>query len=34
MSLDDIDLELPEPLKGIDPEDQAGELEDAPAAPK
>jgi hypothetical protein len=34
MSLDDIDLELSEPLKEIDPYEQAGELEDAPAAPK
>jgi hypothetical protein len=33
MSLDDIDLELPEALAEIDPEEQAGELEDAPARP-
>jgi hypothetical protein len=33
MSLDDIDLELPEALTEIDPEEQAGELEDAPARP-
>ena len=33
MRLDDIDLELPEALTEIDPEEQAGELEDAPARP-
>ena len=33
ISLDDIDLELPEALAEIDPEEQAGELEDAPARP-
>lgn len=34
MSLDDIDLELPEPLMEIDPDEQASALEEAPAAPK
>jgi hypothetical protein len=33
MSLDDIELALPEPLEEIDPEEQAGELEDAAARP-
>jgi hypothetical protein len=33
MSLDDIDLALPEPLEEIDPEEHAGELEDASARP-
>lgn len=33
MSLDDVDLELPEPLGEIDPDEHAGELEDAPATP-
>jgi cell division septum initiation protein DivIVA len=30
MSLDDVDLELPEPLTEIDPDEQAGEIEAAP----
>lgn len=29
MSLDDVDLELPEPLHDVDPEEQAGALEEA-----
>jgi hypothetical protein len=33
MSLDDIELDLPEPLEEIDPEDHAGEIEDAPGSP-
>jgi hypothetical protein len=33
MSLDDIELDLPEPLEEIDPEEHAGELEDAAARP-
>jgi hypothetical protein len=33
MILDDIELELPEPLEEIDPEEHAGELEDADARP-
>jgi hypothetical protein len=33
MSLDDIDLELPEALAEVDPEEPAGELEDTPARP-
>ena len=33
MSLDDIELALPEPLEEIDPEEHAGELEDASARP-
>jgi hypothetical protein len=33
MSLDDIDLDLPEPLEEIDPEDHARELEDATVGP-
>ena len=33
MRLDEIDLELPEPLEEIDPEEHAGELGDAPARP-
>jgi hypothetical protein len=33
MSLDDIELALPEPLEEIDPEEHAGELEDAAARP-
>jgi hypothetical protein len=30
MSFDDVDLELPEPLTEIDPDEQAGEIEAAP----
>jgi hypothetical protein len=30
MSLDDVDLLLPEPLEEIDPDEQAGEIEAAP----
>ena len=33
MSLDDIELALPEPLEEIDPEEHADELEDASARP-
>jgi hypothetical protein len=33
MSLDDVDLDLPEPLEEIDPEEHAGQLEDAAARP-
>lgn len=33
ISLDDIDLELPEGLPEIDPDEQADELEDAPSRP-
>jgi len=33
VSLDDIDLEVPEPLTEIDPEEHALEIEDAPLAP-
>ena len=33
ISLDDIELALPEPLEEIDPEEHAGELEDASARP-
>jgi hypothetical protein len=33
MSLDDVDLELPEPLSEIDPDEQAGEIEAAPTNP-
>ena len=33
MSLDDVDLELPEPLTEIDPDEQAGEIEAAPPNP-
>src|SRR4051794_30718304 len=33
MSLDDIDLGLPEPLEEIDPDEHAGEIEDAPGSP-
>jgi hypothetical protein len=33
MSLDDIDLEVPEPLTEIDPDAQALEIEDAPPGP-
>jgi hypothetical protein len=33
VSLDDIDLEVPEPLTEIDPEEHAREIEDAPSAP-
>jgi hypothetical protein len=33
ISLDNVDVYLPEPLEEIDPEEHAGELEDAPAGP-
>ena len=33
VSLDDINLDLPEPLTEIDPDEQAGEIEDAPQNP-
>ena len=33
MSLDDIELDLPEPLEEVDPEDHAGVIEDAPSSP-
>jgi hypothetical protein len=33
MSLDDIELDLPEPQEQIDPEEHAGELEDAATRP-
>lgn len=33
VSLDDVDLELPEPLTAIDPDEQAGEIETAPPNP-
>jgi len=33
VSLDDVDLELPEPLTEIDPDEQAGEIETAPPNP-
>jgi hypothetical protein len=33
MSLDDVDLELPEPLIEIDPDEQAGQIEGAPRNP-
>jgi methyl-accepting chemotaxis protein len=33
VSLDDIDLEVPEPLTEIDPEEHAYEIEGAPAGP-
>jgi hypothetical protein len=33
MSLDDIDLELPEPLEEIDPDEHAGALESGPGRP-
>jgi hypothetical protein len=33
MSLDDVDLELPEPLIEIDPDEQAGVIESAARAP-
>jgi hypothetical protein len=32
ISLDDVDLELPQPLQEIDPEDHAGKIEDAPGS--
>jgi hypothetical protein len=34
MSLHEVDLDLPEVLPDIDPDEHAGELEDAPASPK
>ena len=33
LSLDDIDLEVPEPLTEVDPEEHAFEIEGAPAGP-
>ena len=33
VSLDDVDLELPEPLTEIDPDDHAGQMEGAPTDP-
>jgi hypothetical protein len=33
MSLDEVDLDLPAVLEEIDPEEPAGELEDAPGSP-
>jgi hypothetical protein len=33
MSLDDVDLEPPEPLQNVDPEEQAGVLGDASPSP-
>ena len=33
MSLDEVDLELPEPLEELDPDAHADEIEDAPARP-
>jgi hypothetical protein len=33
MSLDELDLALPEPLEALDPDLHAGEIEDAPATP-
>jgi hypothetical protein len=33
VSLDDVDLDLPQPLEEIDPEDHASEIEDAPGSP-
>ena len=33
LSLDDIDLEVPEPLTEVDPEEHALEIEDAPSGP-
>jgi hypothetical protein len=33
IDLDDVDLELPEPLEELDPEEHAGEIEDAPRSP-
>ena len=33
LSLDDVDLELPEPLTEIDPDEHAGEIEAAPPPP-
>jgi hypothetical protein len=34
MTLEEVDLDLPEPLEQLDPETHAGEIEDAPAAPE
>ena len=34
MTLDDLDLDLPEPLEELDPDLHAGEIEDAPATPE
>jgi hypothetical protein len=33
MSLDGVDLELPEPLEEIDPDEHAGALESGPGRP-
>jgi hypothetical protein len=33
MTLDEVDLALPEPLEELDPDLHAGEIEDAPATP-
>jgi hypothetical protein len=33
MNLDDVDLDLPETLEEIDPEEHACALEDSPASP-
>ena len=33
MSLDDVELDLPEPLEEIDPEEHAGALESGPGTP-
>jgi hypothetical protein len=33
MTLDEVDLDLPEPPEELDPETHAGEIEDAPATP-
>ena len=33
MSLDDIELDLPEPLEEVEPEDHASQIEDAPGSP-
>ena len=34
MTLDDLDLDLPEPLEELDPDRHAGKIEDAPATPE
>jgi hypothetical protein len=34
MTLEEVDLDLPEPLEELDPGTHAGEIEDAPAAPE
>jgi hypothetical protein len=33
VGLDDVDLELPEPLQAVAPDEPAGALEGAPASP-